>query len=259
MIWTCPNPDCKYKGTEKKGQTPHNIARNHCDSLVCPLIETGEIVQDFMSDEEQSVLRGFRGDIGWVHQLEGHVGRPYWPGGNSGITLDPGCDLGYVDFRLFEVAYKMLIEESVPGKVFGSRLDYSSIDAALGLRGVKAKDRLFSDEVLQSIRISRDEASSIFPIIANSYWKGIVERFPSLMNSDVPNSVHTVMLSLAYNRGFGNKGLQVLDEYIKFGYWLNVGYCINFMQQDHKLKGIRIRRRKEANLIFGELSKEEKS
>jgi peptidoglycan hydrolase-like protein with peptidoglycan-binding domain len=29
-----------------------------------------------------SVLAGFRGDAQWVHDREGHVGKPCWPGGN---------------------------------------------------------------------------------------------------------------------------------------------------------------------------------
>ena len=39
-------------------------------------------------------LPTFEGDLLWVHQLEGHAGRPYWPEGESGVTLDPGIDLG---------------------------------------------------------------------------------------------------------------------------------------------------------------------
>lgn len=27
-------------------------------------------------------LPGFRGDLSWLHDREGHVGRPYWPEGD---------------------------------------------------------------------------------------------------------------------------------------------------------------------------------
>ena len=37
-------------------------------------------------------LPSFRGDLLWIHAWEGHRGRLYWPGGASGVTLDPGLD-----------------------------------------------------------------------------------------------------------------------------------------------------------------------
>ena len=54
-------------------------------------------------------MEGFRGDLSWVHAREGHAGKAYWPGGVSGVTLDPGVDLGHVRPELFETAYKELL------------------------------------------------------------------------------------------------------------------------------------------------------
>lgn len=46
--------------------------------------------------EAQAVfLPAFRGDLEWVQDQEGFSGTPYWPGGVSGVTLDPGVDLGH--------------------------------------------------------------------------------------------------------------------------------------------------------------------
>ena len=42
----------------------------------------------------EAQLGQFHGDLDWVHRQEGHAGHPYWPGGASGVTLDPGVDLG---------------------------------------------------------------------------------------------------------------------------------------------------------------------
>ena len=58
------------------------------------------------------ILERFDGDLGWVHQQEGHKGRPYWPGGHSGVTLDPGVDLGQFESQLFEQLYGPLVSES---------------------------------------------------------------------------------------------------------------------------------------------------
>lgn len=50
-------------------------------------------------------LQSFRGDLEWIHAREGHLGKPYWPGGASGITLDPGVDLGHVPLDCVEDLY----------------------------------------------------------------------------------------------------------------------------------------------------------
>ncbi|MEK6709483.1 MAG: peptidoglycan-binding protein, partial [Nitrospinota bacterium] len=47
--------------------------------------------------EAAQLLPGFAGDLEWVHARESHHGSPYWPKGNSGVTLDPGFDLGHAD------------------------------------------------------------------------------------------------------------------------------------------------------------------
>ena len=47
-----------------------------------------------------ALLPRFRGDLGMVHTLEGHAGRAYWPKGKSGVTLDPGVDLGHAHAAL---------------------------------------------------------------------------------------------------------------------------------------------------------------
>ena len=40
-------------------------------------------------------FESFHGDLAWLQDREGHVGKPYWPGGIAGVTLDPGFDLRF--------------------------------------------------------------------------------------------------------------------------------------------------------------------
>ena len=54
-------------------------------------------------------LKGFRGNLSWVHAREGHAGKVYWARGASGVTLDPGIDLGYVSLSILQKAYKPLL------------------------------------------------------------------------------------------------------------------------------------------------------
>jgi GH24 family phage-related lysozyme (muramidase) len=65
----------------------------------------------------------------------------------------------------------------------------------------------------------------------------------------VLGSVQTALLSIGYNRGTGNKDLEVLKQPIQDKDWAEVSNLIGTMQQDHSLEGIRKRRRMEANLI----------
>jgi len=190
-----------------------------------------------------SVLKGFRGNLEWVHAREGHNGKPYWPGGVSGITFDPGMDLGHAKKSLIEQLYKSLLtceQMKAARKVFG-------------IKGEKAKKDLAKSPVLKSIRISCSQAAGIFPYAAKPYWDGIVKNFPTLLDEDTLASVQTVMLSLSYNRGANNKELSILMTAIEKKKWSEVADLIGSMQQDHKLPGIQNRRRMEADYIRTEL------
>jgi GH24 family phage-related lysozyme (muramidase) len=191
-----------------------------------------------------SLLKGFRGDLSWVHAREGHAGKAYWAGGESGVTLDPGVDLGYADSSLIEAAYKNLLSSE----------QFSAVKKVLGIKGDAANTALKADPVLQTIRISREQADTIFQFAAKPYWEQIVKRFPTLDDADTLRSVQTALLSISYNRGPNNKGLSVLEEPLSNKNWHQVANKIGSMQQDHRLPGIRKRRTMEAALIQKELA-----
>jgi hypothetical protein len=191
-----------------------------------------------------SGLEGFRGDLGWIHAREGHAGKAYWPGGASGVTLDPGVDLGYADPSMIEAAYRGLLTPE----------QFSAVEKVFGIKGESAKVALAKDSVLQGIRISRTQANTIFAMVVEPYWQRIVGRFPALAHSDTLPSVQTAMLSLAYNRGAQNRGLEALRQPLDRKEWSALADAIGSMQQDHRLEGIRKRRRMEADLIRGELA-----
>ena len=191
----------------------------------------------------KNIMPDFRGDLDFIHLLEGHKGRPYWPGGQSGVTLDPGVDLGFADEELVRSQYE-------------SRLNYPQWQAIQRVFGVKeqaAKSAIGADPVLKGIRISREAADEIMPFVAKKYWIAIKTRFPAITDENAPAAVQTAMLSLAYNRGAGNRGLEVLREPLDAGDWARVANSVSAMQQDHSLAGIRTRRQWEGALILSEL------
>ena len=188
----------------------------------------------------RSQLEYFHGDLNWIHTQEGHTGKVYWPGGHSGITLDPGIDLGHVDVSLFETVYKPLL----------SREAINLCRRVLGLRGKAAKTALHElTAAFASIRILQSEAAVIFPHVAAPYWRRVSKRYPPLTERQCPGAVQTALLSIAYNRGLPTLGLSVMDNAIASKNWILLADVISNMQQDHKLKGIRLRRQREAQLI----------
>ena len=192
------------------------------------------------------LLKGFRGDLHWIHEREGHVGRPYYPGGESGVTLDPGVDLGYFEKPILVGAYDKILS--------AEQMNYILSDVC-GARGTVAVGLIGkADPRLVGIRISREQALAVFPHVAEPYWYKLVLVFKGLDKEDTPACVHTAVLSLGYNRGPANAGLRVLADPIKDKEWKAVGKAIGGMQQDHALKGIRDRRRLEGKLILDGLS-----
>lgn len=189
-------------------------------------------------------MQNFRGDLKWIHQWEGHIGKPYWAKGNSGVTLDPGVDVGYAEWPLVERTYRDLLRAD----------QLEDLRRAAGRRGEAAE--LFLKEAnaarspLTTIRISRDQADQLFGFVAEPYWQHISSRFPALLRDTTPPTVQTALLSLAYNRGPGNKDLEQLRDPLKNGAWRQVGEAISAMQQNHSLAGIRRRRQEEGKLIL---------
>ena len=186
-------------------------------------------------------LPTFRGDLHWVHYQEGHKGRPYWPGGRSGVTLDPGVDLGQVGHDLVDRVYGGLLTEP----------QRESVRRVLGVKGAEAELAIEADGDLRSIELTSEQAEGVLPFAASGYWKGVRHRFTG-SESALP-AVQTALLSLAYNRGVGNADLEQLAKPVSRGQWKSVADLVGAMQQDHRLRGISRRRRAEANLIRAEL------
>jgi GH24 family phage-related lysozyme (muramidase) len=204
---------------------------------------TESVVPDKHTNEIKFGFADFKGQLEWIHNQEGHAGKPYWPGGRSGITLDPGFDLGYQDIDITYEYYKDILNAE----------QLKAIGPIIGLKGREAKNQLNQSATLLSIRISKSQASKVFPLIALPYWKAICKRMVGLNDPETPGSVQTALLSLAFNRGYKNADLEVLKSPIKQGGWSQCAHLISGMQQDHKLEGIKKRRQREGKLILDNL------
>lgn len=194
------------------------------------------------SSDEQGLNKqwaSFRGNLAWLHDREGHAGKAYWPGGVSGVTLDPGFDLGQQEPDELIKHYHSIL----------SHHQLAACKQCLGLKGQDAKSFLNHSEVLLSIRVTKAQALDVLPYIAQPYWVAIVKRFPNVKDTHCPGAVHTALLSLAFNRGPNNSALTCLHAPIEQKNWHALATEIGSMQQNHSLEGIRKRRRMEASLI----------
>ncbi|MBQ4852545.1 pesticin C-terminus-like muramidase [Pseudoalteromonas sp. MMG012] len=186
-----------------------------------------------------NLLQSFRGDLAWIHTREGHAGKAYWPGGHSGVTLDPGFDLGQQSKDELLKHYTHILNQT----------QLNACIDCIGLTGREAKSHLNKAKNLIDIRISKGQALQILPVIIDPYWVAVGKRFPHLLHATTPDSVQTALLSLAFNRGAHNRGLDVLNTPIAQGNWNECANFIGSMQQNHQLEGIRRRRRMEAALV----------
>ena len=110
-----------------------------------------------------------------------------WPGGQSGITIGIGYDLGYLTVDQFESDWG----EYLPPKT------RERLKAVVGLRAIRAKNRA---SVLADVRIKRADAEEVFkdktiPL----YTLRASQAFPGF--EELPLDVQGALVSLVYNRG----------------------------------------------------------
>jgi GH24 family phage-related lysozyme (muramidase) len=115
-----------------------------------------------------------------------------WPGGDSGITLGIGYDLGYVTVDQFESDWAPYLTADQLKRLKG----------AIGKRGIAAKNRAVQ---LQDIKIKRKDAETVF-IERNLplYALKTEMTFPGI--AELPPDAQGAIVSLVFNRGTSMEG-----------------------------------------------------
>ena len=122
-----------------------------------------------------------------ILEMEGLSSRPGWPGGQSGVTIGFGYDLGYATVDQFESDWGERI-----GPDAGERLK-----AVVGLRALRARNRIGK---LADIRISRNAAEQVFDTrTLPLYELRTAQAFPGV--EALPENARGALVSLVYNRG----------------------------------------------------------
>ena len=176
------------------------------DGILGPQTRSALIADRAARAEPQ--LRDFRGSLGPLVRFEGHRGRPYYPGGASGVTLDPGWDLANGrDALAFELY----------GPIFGA-VAMDALRPAFGLRGEDAAE--WVEEWWSSLgrwSIERETAARILPACAGPYWSELCRATDGLIR-EAPGSVQSALLSVTYNAWSGWVRGVVLDS-LRMGLW----------------------------------------
>jgi GH24 family phage-related lysozyme (muramidase) len=115
-----------------------------------------------------------------------------WPGGDSGITIGVGYDLGYVTEQQFRDDWGACL----------SPVAMDRLVAVVGLKGQKASD---AAAALQDIKISLAYAEAVFLTrTVPEYEKQTVAAFPGA--ASLPPDAYGALVSLVYNRGTSMDG-----------------------------------------------------
>lgn len=127
-----------------------------------------------------------------IIEFEG-LNQPYnWPGGDSGITLGIGYDLGYVTVDQFESDWGPCLPVD----------PLKRLRDAVGKRGIAARNRAAQ---FQDIKIKRKDAETVFVERNLPLYAFKTElAFPGI--TELPADAQGALVSLVFNRGTSMEG-----------------------------------------------------
>ena len=122
-----------------------------------------------------------------IFSFEGLDQASDWPGGDSGITIGIGYDLGYVTADEFAKDWTDILAPA----------DLQALNAAVGLKAGAAKEKA---SLFKTIRIKMSDAERVFlDRSVPTYAKQTATAFPGL--EKLPDDAQGALISLVYNRG----------------------------------------------------------
>jgi GH24 family phage-related lysozyme (muramidase) len=188
-------------------------------------------------------------EIGGRNLYEKSYQKPTWAGGESGITIGIGADLGYMTEREFM-------------KVWSPHLNLNFIEClrkVVGLKGIQAKQML-RGEIL-NVRVPYNTAYEVFvKYDIPKYWAKTKAIYPQLdeLNEDTQGA----LVSMVYNRGNKLEGdsrieMKRIVEMVKNKNYDGIAEEIEKSKRHWEgkgLDGLVVRREAEADLIRDSLA-----
>ena len=174
---------------------------------------------------------------------EKHLCRPIWPGGDSGVTIGIGYDLGYNDAETILSDW----EERIPE---------SGLDDLLAIAGMKGKTAREYIEQLRHVNIPLDQAKEVFySRTLPRYAQMTRKAYPGV--EKLPADAQAMLLSLVFNRGAALEGprrreMKAIKPLVQAGDLRGIAAQIRSMKRlwdIDQLPGLHARRDREAELI----------
>jgi len=182
-----------------------------------------------------------------ILEMEGFSTKPDWPGGQSGVTIGFGYDLGYVTVDQFESDWGELVRPDV----------IQRLKAVIGLRALRARNRIGD---LSDIRISRKAADQVFGArTLPLYELRTAQAFPGA--EALPEDARGALVSLVYNRGTSmvdnspedrRREMRAIREAVAKGDLAEIAAQLRSMKrlwEGQRLGGLIARREEEAQLV----------
>ena len=170
--------------------------------------------------------------------------KPTWPGGESGITIGLGYDLGYNTEKQFIKDWGKTLTEA----------NIKTLKTVIGLKGEKAKIALKGD--LLNIRIPYNIAYDVFVKCSiPRYYKLALSIYPEMVNLN--DDTKGMLVSMVFNRGASLNGdsrkeMRAIVDLVKKKDYEAIAEEIEKSKRlwEHKgLDGLVIRREAEADII----------
>jgi len=170
--------------------------------------------------------------------------KPTWPGGESGITIGLGYDLGYNSEKQFNLDWGKTLTEA----------NIKTLKTVLGLKGEKAKISLKGE--LLNIRIPYNIAYDVFvKCSVPRFYKLALSIYPEMVNLN--EDTQGALVSMIFNRGASLNGdsrkeMRSIVEFVKNKDYEGIAEEVEKSKRlwEHKgLDGLVIRREAEADMI----------
>lgn len=118
-----------------------------------------------------------------------HYQNPSWPGGDSGVTIGIGDDLGY------KTAQELRED-------WGNELSQTALDSLAECCGIKGSAAQSKAAALAFLRIPYDSAQTVFHAYTMPRYVALTQKtFPNC--NALPQDCFDALVSLVYNRGVG--------------------------------------------------------
>ena len=123
-----------------------------------------------------------------------YLKHPIWPGGNAGVRIGIGYDVGVVTISQ--------LRRDWAGKIADA--DLKNLEKICGLKGEKARNK-FKLVSIRTVTVSLESARRVFYTCSlPAYARKCLKAYPGI--EKLPSDAQTAMLSLVYNRGTRKSG-----------------------------------------------------